>query len=119
MTGLWETALAFLLIALAVLAFQLIFLVLQVKDTAKRLKRTLEVVNKDLPEVMEHVTVITRTMASSSTKLETTVKDIAEIERIVSDEIKDPIKHIAQTVSTVLQLVNRVFFRKKKQKNGA
>lgn len=120
MTGIWEIALAFLLISMAVLAFQVIFLMLQLKDTVKRFNRTLETVNKDLPELMTNMKVITDAVANSSSKLESTVQDIAEIEKIVSTEIKDPLKHIAQTVSSLLQLANRIFFRKsKKQKNGA
>ncbi len=120
MTGLWETALAFLLISLAVLAFQVIFLILRAKDTVKRLNTTLDVLNKDLPEMMENLTKISGSVAKSSERFETAIEDIAEIEQIVSKEIKDPLKNIAQALSTILQLANRIFFRKSaKQKNGA
>lgn len=120
MTGLWETALAFLLISLAVLAFQVIFLILRAKDTVKRLNTTLDVLNKDLPEMMENLTKISGSVAKSSERFETAIEDIAEIEQIVSKEIKDPLKNIAQALSTILQLANRIFFRKSaKRKNGA
>jgi hypothetical protein len=42
-----------------------------------------------------------------------------EIEQIVSKEIKDPLKHIASALATILQLANRLFFRKSsKKKDG-
>lgn len=112
MSGIWETALVLLLLSLVVLVFQMIFFLLQAKDTARKLNKTLEIVNTNLPEVMERITEISRSVSKTVTKVEGAAQDITEIEQIISKEIKDPLKNVAQAVSTVLQLANRVFFRK-------
>jgi len=120
MISLWEAVLVFLMISVIVLIFQVVFLVYRAREAIAKFNDTMESVNKNLPEVMENVATITKSAATTSSKLETAVEDIAEIEQIVSKEIKDPIKNIAQAVGTVINLANRIFFRKSsKSKDGA
>jgi methyl-accepting chemotaxis protein len=119
MINLWEAVLVFLLISLIVLVFQIIFFIYRARDAIARVNDTMRTLNKNLPEVMENVNKITNSAAKASSKVETTVADIVEMEQIVSKEIKDPLKNIASAIANIIQLANRVFFRKSsKKKDG-
>ena len=104
MISLWEAVLVFLLISLIVLVSQIIFFIYRARDAISKVNKTMETVNKNLPEVMENIAKITSSAY------------IVEIEQIVCKEIKDPLKNIASAVATVMQLANRIFFRKSSKK---
>ncbi|MGD9898332.1 MAG: hypothetical protein AB7T22_04305 [Calditrichaceae bacterium] len=110
----WEIALVILLLSLTVLVFLLIPTIIQLKQFLKNVNGTLDVVNKDLPEVMSSVSEIAKSLSAASVKVESAVSDLAEIEELVVKEIKVPLQHIAQAISILLQLANKLFARKGK-----
>jgi uncharacterized protein YoxC len=112
----WEIALVFLLIALAILVAFAIPVVFRLGETLKNINQTLTTVNKDLPTVMENVEEISGTVNNISKKVEHTVEDIVELEQLFSKEIKEPLQNIANSIGMLLQIVNRLFDKKKKSK---
>ena len=67
-----------------------------------------------LPETMTNVSEISRRLNKTSQKLEETIQDVAELERMVSKEIRDPLQSLAETVAMLLRLVNKLFDRRRK-----
>lgn len=112
----WEIALVILLLSLVVLIYLTIPVVLKLRETLKNLNRTLEIVNSDLPDVLENVNEITGSVSTISKKVENTVDDIVELEQLFSKEIKEPLQNIANSIGMLLQLVNKLFDKKKKEK---
>jgi len=106
---LWEFAFVFFLVALTVLVFLTIPSVLELKTTLKRINRTLGILNEDLPDILKNVKDVTETVNSATDKLDTAVRNVVELEQMVSNEIKQPLQNIAQTIATILQIVNKVF----------
>jgi len=112
MTGLWEFAFVVFLVSLMFLVFLTIPSVLELRKTLRRVNKTLSILNEDLPGILKNVRDISDNVSSASTKLDTTVKNVVELEQLVSKEIKQPLQNIAQTIATVLQLLNKIFHRK-------
>ncbi len=113
----WEIALVILLLSLVVLIYMAIPVLLRLRETLKKLNRSLEILNSNLPEVMENVQEISGTVNSISKKVENTVEDIVELEQLFSKEIKDPLQNIANSIGTLLTIVNKLFDIKKKNKD--
>lgn len=111
----WEIALVILLLSLTVFVFLLIPTIIQFRQSLKKINETLDIVNNDLPEVMSGVSDITKSLSAASGKIETAVNDLSEIEELVVKEIKVPLQHIAQAISVLLQLADRLFTRKGKR----
>jgi uncharacterized protein YoxC len=112
MTGLWEIAFVIFLLSLTVLVYLLIPTISEFRRTLKRVNRALAILNDDLPDILRNVNDISETVNSASRKLEASVKDVVELEHLLSKEIKQPLQNIAQTIATILQLFNKVFHRK-------
>ncbi len=99
----WEMALTIFLLILSVLVIMLIPTVLNFNRTLAKLSKTLDTVNKDLPDIMIDVSNLTYNAASSSEKISDTLSDIAELERKISREIKEPLLEAAVTFGGFLQ----------------
>lgn len=112
MTGLWEFAFVVFLVSLMFLVFLTIPSVLELRKTLRRVNKTLAILNQDLPDILKNVKDISVIVNSASAKLDTSVKNVVELEQLVSKEIRQPLQNIAQTIATVLQLLNRIFHRK-------
>jgi len=110
----WEIAFVVFLISLTVLVYLTIPVVLRLKDTLKKANHTLDVLNKELPEIMENIADISDTLTSVTQKVESTVDDIVQLEQLVSKEIKQPLQNIANSIGMLLQLANKLFEKKKK-----
>ena len=113
---LWEFAFVFFLVALTVLVFLTIPSVLELRTTLKRVNKTLGILNEDLPDILKNVKDVTETVNSATDKLDAAVKNVVEIEQLVSKEIKQPLQNIAQTIATILQIVNKFFHWKASKK---
>ncbi len=109
----WEIALIVFFLSLTVLVYLLIPVVLKLKDTLQNVNKTLSIVNKDLPELMENVQDISVTLNTVSKKVETTVNDVVELEQLFSKEIKQPLQNIANSIGMLLQILNRLFDKKR------
>jgi hypothetical protein len=75
----------------------------------------MDILNKDLPDVLSNMSAITGTLNTTTKKIETTIDDVVEIEQMVSKEIKQPLQNIASSIATLLQLANRIFDRRSKK----
>jgi ABC-type transporter Mla subunit MlaD len=71
-------------------------------------------VNNDLPDIMTNVNEICDSLNNTVQKVESTVDDVVELEQIITNEIKEPLKNIAQAIAMLLQLANKLFDRKAK-----
>ncbi|MBN2424601.1 MAG: DUF948 domain-containing protein [Calditrichaceae bacterium] len=109
----WETILVMFLIAMIVLVVLAIPMILRLRDVLNRLNDTLVIVNHDLPEILENARELTKRANSSTKKIEETIDDIVHLEQMVSKEIKEPIQNVAQSLGTVLQIFNKLFYRRK------
>jgi len=109
----WEIAFIIFLLSLTVLVYLTIPLVLRLKDTLKKTNQALDLLNEDLPDILDNVAEISGTLSSVSKKVESTVDDVAELEHLISNEIKEPLQNIANTIGMLLQLANKLFDRKK------
>jgi len=112
MTGVWEFAFVFFLVALTILVFLCIPALLEFRTTLRRFNKSLQIVNQDLPEILQNVRQITDTVNNASKKLDTSVKNVVELEQMISNEIKQPLQNIAQTIAMLLQVFNKIFRRK-------
>ncbi len=111
----WEIALIVFFLSLTVLVYLLIPVVLKLKDTLQNVNKTLSIVNKDLPELMENVQDISVTLNTVSKKVETTVNDVVELEQLFSKEIKQPLQNIANSIGMLLQILNKLFDKKRRK----
>ncbi len=114
MTGVWEVAFVIFLLSLTVLVYLLIPVVLRFRETLGKVNKTLLVLNDDLPEILKNVQSITERLDRVMKTAEGAVEDIANIERTVTKEIKEPLMNIAQIIGTVIQLLNRLLSWPKK-----
>ena len=72
--------------------------------------------NEDLPDILKNVKDVSETVNSATDKLDAAVKNVVEIEQMVSKEIRQPLQNIAQTIATILQIINKVFHWKTSKK---
>ena len=110
----WEIALIIFFLSLTVLVYLLIPVVFKFKETLKQINNTLGIVNKNLPDLMNNVQDISETLTVVSKKVEATVDDVVELEQLFSKEIKQPLQNIANSIGMLLQILNKVFDKKKK-----
>lgn len=111
----WETVLIFVSLMFLVLITLAIPILLRLKDTLRKANTTMDILNKDLPDVLSNLNEITGTLNNTTKKIETTIDDVVEIERMVSKEIKQPLQNIASSIATLLQLANKIFDRRSKK----
>jgi len=111
----WETALAFFLLSLTVFIYLAVPVLFNLKSTLKKASRTLDILNKDLPDILDNVSEIGETVNGATKKIESTVEDLAELEQLVSKEIKQPLQNVAQSIASLLSLANKIFDRRSKK----
>ncbi len=111
----WETVFILFLIALIVMVVISIPVIMRLRDVLNHLHETLSILNRDLPEILENTREVSKRANATSKKVEDAVDDLVHLEHMVSKEIKQPIQNIAQSVGTLLQLLNKVFYRKSRK----
>jgi|GEM_PF-1378005 uncharacterized protein YoxC len=114
----WEVAFVIFLLSLTVLVYLLIPVVIRFRDTLGKVNKTLDAVNKDLPEILEHVRTVSERVDGIVDTAQKTVEDVAQLEYTITKEIKEPLQNIAQVIGTLIQLFNRVFYRPQPSKKG-
>lgn len=110
----WEIVLTLFFVALIVLIILLIPIVLQFRDSLSKLNQTLDTVNKDLPQMMNNFTEVSKSLSVATVKIEKAVDGFSELEKIVTEQIKVPLKTIANIISTLLKLLTTLVGRKKR-----
>ncbi len=110
----WEIVLTLFFVALIVLIILLIPIVLQFRDSLTKLNQTLDTVNKDLPQMMNNFTEVSKSLSVATVKIENAVDGFSELEKIVTEQIKVPLKTIANIISTLLKLLTTLVGRKKR-----
>ena len=111
----WEGAFVIFLLSLTVLVYLTIPVMLKLRESLKKANKTMDILNKDLPGIMDNLSEISGRVNKASSKLESTVEDIAELEQLISKEIKQPLQNIAQSIGMLLHLANKLFDRKSKK----
>lgn len=76
--------------------------------------QALDTLNKDLPQVMTNFSEVSKTLSLATVKIESAVDNFSELERIVTNQIKMPLKTIAQIIATMLKLLTTLVSRKRK-----
>ena len=109
----WPIVLTLFFLGLTVLIILIVPVLLQFKDTITKLNQTLDIVNNDLPTIMDNVNDVTKNINIASNKVEGTVERFSELETIITQQIKVPIKTIASIVATLLKLVTAMVTRRK------
>ncbi len=112
----WEIAFVIFLLSLTVLTYLLIPVVLRFRDTLGRVNKTLDAVNEDLPEILKNVKDISQRVDGIVDTADKTVQDVSQLEYTISKEIKEPLQNIAQVVGTLIQIMNKVFYRPQTKK---
>jgi predicted PurR-regulated permease PerM len=110
----WEIVLTLFFVALIVLVILLIPIVLQFRESLSKLNQTLDTVNKDLPQMMNNFTEVSKSLSVATVKIENAVDGFSELEKIVTEQIKVPLKTIANIISTLLKLLTTLVGRKKR-----
>ena len=109
----WPIVLTLFFLGLTVLIILIVPVLLQFKDTITKLNQTLDIANNDLPTIMDNVNDVTKNINIASNKVEGTVERFSELETIITQQIKVPIKTIASIVATLLKLVTAMVTRRK------
>lgn len=112
----WEIALVIFLLSGTVVLYLLIPFLLRMRETLKHANQTLRILNKDLPDILDNVKEISSSANAASKKITTTVENLAELEKVFSKEIKEPLQNVAKALGMLLQILDKLFNRFKKQK---
>ncbi len=112
----WEIAFVIFLLSLTVLVYLLIPVIIRFRETLGRVNKTLDAVNEDLPEILKNVKSVAQRVDGMVNTAEKTVEDIAQLEYTISKEIKEPLQNIAQVIGTLIQIMNRLFYRPQSKK---
>jgi uncharacterized protein YoxC len=109
----WPIVLTLFFIGLTILTILLIPVVIQLRDTLTKFNSTLDTINHDLPQIMDNVNEVTKTVNTASIKIQGAVDSFAELETIITQQIKVPLRTIAQIISSLLKLVTLFAGRRK------
>ena len=113
----WEIALVIFLLVLTVLVILLIPVLLNLRKTLIKISTLTENLNKELPDILADISEITYQASLASGKINNAVGDIAEMEKKISSEIKEPLLQVVGTLGGFLkafQIFATYFLRKKK-----
>ncbi len=110
----WEYTLALFFIALTILVGFLIPVILQFKDSLSKINQTLDTVNRDLPNMMNNFAEVSKSLTQATVKIESAVDSFSELEKMITEQIKVPLKTIASIISTLLKLLTTLVGRKKR-----
>lgn len=110
----WEIVLTVFFGVLIVLAGFLIPVVLQFRESLTKLNQALDTINKDLPIMMNNFTEVSKSLTVATVKIENAVDGFSELEKIITEQIKIPLKTIANIIATLLKLLTALVGRRKK-----
>jgi predicted PurR-regulated permease PerM len=113
----WETALVLLILSTTILVIIAIPVVNQLRQSLKKIDKTFDTLNADLPDILEDLKVMGESFSNISQRIEDMTDDVAELEETLVTEIKEPLQNIASVISSVLQLGNRLVNRRKTAKS--
>jgi predicted PurR-regulated permease PerM len=115
--ALWEFALVIFLLVLTVLVILLIPVLLNFRKTLIKISTLTDNLNKELPDILADISEITYQASLTSGKINNVVEDIAEIEKKISSDIKEPLLQVVGALGGFLkafQIFVTYFLRKKK-----
>ncbi len=113
----WEIVLTIFFISLIVLIILLIPIVLQFRESLSKLNQTLDTINKDLPQMMNNFTEVSKSLTVATVKIENAVDGFSEIEKMITEQIKVPLKTIANIIATLLKLLTALLGKRKRKSN--
>lgn len=108
----WPIVLTLFFTGLTILIILLIPVALQLRDTFQKLNNTLDTVNHDLPQIMDNINDVAKTVNSATEKVEGAVNSFTELETIITQQIKVPLRTIAQIIASLLKLVTAIASRR-------
>jgi len=113
----WEMVLVLLILVLIVFILLLIPAVLELRKTLSKLSNLTDTLNKDLPEILDNIRDISENTNHTTEKLHTFVSDVAEFEKKISNEIKEPALEAAASIAGLLQGIQTfvTYFVKRKK----
>ncbi len=109
----WETALVLLILSVTILTILLIPVANQLRQFLKKMDKTLDTLNADLPDILEDLKAMGESFSHVSQRIEDMTDDVAELEETLVNEIKEPLQSIAAVISSILQLGGRLKNRRK------
>jgi hypothetical protein len=65
---------------------------------------------------MNNLSDVSKSLSVTSVKIEKDVDNVTEIERIITEQIKVPLRTIAQIISTLLKIMSAFVGKKKRTK---
>ena len=113
----WQTALILLILSATILVLFLIPVVVQLRHSLKKMDETFDMLNKDLPGILDDLKIVGDSFSNVSQRIEDMTEDVAELEETLVKEIKEPLQNIASLISSVLQLGGRLVNRRKSTKS--
>ena len=113
----WEMVMTLLVLIVIVFIILLIPSVLELRKTLARMTKLADTVNKDLPEILKNIRDISENANHTTERLNTVVTDVAEFEKKISSEIKEPALEAAASIAGFLQGIQTfiTYFVKKKK----
>lgn len=109
----WEFAFVVFLLALTALVILLIPVVLQLKDSIVKLNSTLDMINKDLPEVMSNFMNVSKSLTVTTGKIEETIEHLNQMEANFKQQVQAPLKTIGNVVSSLVKISSLLLSRRK------
>jgi len=112
----WEFALVLLLLVFSVLVIYLIPTVINFNRAVKKVSKTIDLLNEDLPDIMYDISEITYSSSKASKQIGKTIDNLSEVEQTLSKELKKPLLETAASVGGLLQAIQTfvTYFIKKK-----
>lgn len=113
----WEIALVIFLLVLTVLVILCIPVLMNFRKTLIKVSTLADNLNEELPDILADISEITYQASLASGKINDAVGDLAEMEKKISSEIKEPLLQMVGTLGGFLkafQIFVTYFLRKKK-----
>ena len=113
---LWEFALVIFLLVLSVLVIYLIPTVINFNRALKKITKTIDMLNDDLPDILYDISEITYNASHATKNIGKTIENLSEMEQTISKEIKKPLLDTAAALGGFLQAIQAFvsYFVKKK-----
>ena len=109
----WEIVIIVLITALVTIIIPTIF---ELRKNLKKISILVDNINDELPTILKNINQISEDASSATNKLNIAVGEIVEIEKKISDEIKQPLIETAATLGGFMQALQTFvtyFIRKK------
>jgi len=113
----WELFLVLLLFALTILVIFLIPTILELRKTLANVAKLANNLNKDLPEILENVKIVSGHTTKATERINEVVADVADFERRISKEIKEPAFEAVASIAGLLSGIQTflTYFVKRKK----